>query len=136
MDEILKNTTCARHSSCCFELFSFTVYVVSASGTCVDQAESDDDRHSCIWIYARTKEGMLIGFFSGLLIDVQFGNILGFYALIYLLIGYINGLFEQMYYDEDIKLPLILIAASELVYGMVIYVLMFLFGANLIFYTI
>ena len=31
-----------------------------------------------------------------------------------------------MYYDEDIKLPLILIAASEVVYGLVIYVLMFL----------
>lgn len=73
-----------------------------------------------------TKEGMLIGFFSGLLMDIQFGNILGFYALIYLLIGYVNGLFEQMYYDEDIKLPLILIAASEAVYGLVIYVLMFL----------
>ena len=73
-----------------------------------------------------TKEGMLIGFFSGLLMDIQFGNILGFYALIYLLIGYENGLFEQMYYDEDIKLPLILIAASEVVYGLVIYVLMFL----------
>lgn len=73
-----------------------------------------------------TKEGMLIGFFSGLLMDIQFGNILGFYALIYLLIGYVNGLFEQMYYDEDIKLPLILIAASEVVYGLVIYVLMFL----------
>ena len=49
---------------------------------------------------------MLIGFFSGLIIDIQFGNILGFYALIYLLIGYVNGLFEQMYFDEDIKLPL------------------------------
>ena len=58
------------------------------------------------------KEGMLIGFFSGLIIDIQFGNILGFYALIYLLIGYVNGLFEQMYFDEDIKLPLILISAS------------------------
>ena len=67
-----------------------------------------------------------IGFFSGLIIDIQFGNILGFYALIYLLIGYVNGLFEQMYFDEDIKLPLILISASEFVYGLVIYLLMFL----------
>ena len=47
-----------------------------------------------------TKEGMLIGFFSGLLMDIQFGNIIGLYALIYLLVGYVNGLFEQMYYDE------------------------------------
>ena len=38
----------------------------------------------------------------------------------------VNGLFEQMYFDEDIKLPLILISASEFVYGLVIYLLMFL----------
>lgn len=73
-----------------------------------------------------SKEGMFVGFFSGLLMDIQFGNILGFYALIYLLIGFINGLFQQVYYDEDIKLPLALIAASEFLYGMVIYLLMFM----------
>ena len=59
------------------------------------------------------KDGMLVGFFSGLLTDIQFGNILGFYALIYLVAGYVNGLFEQMYYDEDIKLPLALVGATE-----------------------
>ena len=72
------------------------------------------------------KEGMLTGFFSGLLMDIQFGNILGFYALIYLLTGYANSLFQQVYYDEDIKLPLVLIAASEFLYGLVIYLLMFM----------
>ena len=36
------------------------------------------------------KEGMFLGFFSGLLIDIQFGTMLGFYALIYLIVGYIN----------------------------------------------
>ncbi len=73
-----------------------------------------------------SREGMLVGFFSGLLIDIQFGDILGFYALIYLLMGFINGLFQQLYYDEDIKLPLALIAASEFLYGLVIYLLMFM----------
>lgn len=73
-----------------------------------------------------TKEGMLIGFFSGLLMDIQFGNILGFYALIYLLIGYVNGLFEQMYYDEDIKLSSDFNRVPvKWCMGFVIYVLMF-----------
>ncbi len=72
------------------------------------------------------KEGMLVGFFSGLMIDIQFGGVLGFYALIYLLLGFINSLFEQVYYDEDIKLPLVLIGASEFLYGLVIYLLMFM----------
>lgn len=73
-----------------------------------------------------SREGMFVGFFSGLLMDIQFGNILGFYALIYLLIGFINGLFQHIYYDEDIKLPLALIAGSEFLYGLVIYFLMFM----------
>lgn len=72
------------------------------------------------------KEGMLLGFFAGLMVDIQFGSILGFYALIYLVIGYINGWFRQMYYDEDIKLPLCLIAGSEFVYGLAVYVLQFM----------
>ena len=72
------------------------------------------------------KDGMLVGFFSGLLVDIQFGELLGFYALIYLLIGYFNGLFHQMYYDEDIKLPLVLIAGSELSYGVIIYFFLFM----------
>ena len=40
--------------------------------------------------------------------------------------GYVNGLFEQMYYDEDIKLPLALVGATEFIYGLVIYLLMFM----------
>ena len=30
------------------------------------------------------KEGMLVGFFAGLITDIQFGTILGFYSLLYL----------------------------------------------------
>ena len=50
------------------------------------------------------REGMLVGFVSGLITDIQFGDMIGFYALIYLIAGYVNGIFEQIYFDEDIKL--------------------------------
>ena len=59
------------------------------------------------------KEGMWIGLAAGLLLDVQCGDIIGFYGLIYLLVGALNGLFEQLFFDEDIKLPLFLITLSE-----------------------
>lgn len=72
------------------------------------------------------REGMLLGFFSGLLIDIQFGEFIGFYALIYLVIGYINGKFQKMYYEDNIKLPLCLIAGSEFAYGIIIYVFMYM----------
>ena len=76
------------------------------------------------------REGMFLGFASGLLIDIQYGDMIGFYALIYLAAGFINGLFEQMYFDEDIKLPLFLIAGSDFIYGVVIYFLMFLLRSD------
>lgn len=72
------------------------------------------------------KEGMLVGFFCGLLTDVLFGNILGFYALIYLYIGYANGKFSGIFYREDIKLPIALIVISDLSYSMLVYILVFL----------
>ena len=39
------------------------------------------------------KEGMWIGFFTGLLLDVFIGSIIGFYALLYMYVGYLNGFF-------------------------------------------
>ena len=39
------------------------------------------------------KNGLLIGFFSGLLVDIFFGSVIGFYALVYMYIGYANGKF-------------------------------------------
>jgi len=69
--------------------------------------------------------GLLIGFFSGLLIDICFGSLPGFYALIYMCIGYVNGFFQSIFYDVDLKLPMILITASELAYGIIVYMFMF-----------
>lgn len=73
-----------------------------------------------------SKEGMLVGFFSGLLIDVFFSEYVGFYALIYMVLGYVNGFFNRIFYPEDIKLPLILIGASDLIYGHLICIFMFI----------
>ena len=79
------------------------------------------------------KEGMFIGFISGLIIDILFGKIFGFYALIYLVIGYLNGFFASIFYPEDIKLPMVLITSSELVYCFLIYVFRFLIQGKLRF---
>lgn len=72
------------------------------------------------------KEGLLIGFFCGLLNDIFFGSFLGFYALVLMYIGYANGKFSRIFYPEDIKLPLCLIVASDLSYGIICYVLTFM----------
>lgn len=71
------------------------------------------------------KSGLFVGFFSGLLMDIFFGDILGFYALIYMYIGYLNGIFRKMFYPEDIKLPIALIIGSDFLYNICIYLLLF-----------
>lgn len=72
------------------------------------------------------KEGLIIGFFCGLLSDVFFGFFLGFYALILMYIGYMNGKFSRIFYPEDIKLPIALIITSDLSYGILCYILLFM----------
>lgn len=76
------------------------------------------------------REGLVIGFFCGLLCDIFFGQVLGFYAMIIMYIGYINGKFSRIFYPEDIKLPIALIVVSELSYGIVCYVLLFLLNGR------
>lgn len=71
-------------------------------------------------------EGMVIGFLCGLIMDVFYGDILGFYALVYLVIGYLNGFFRSIFYPEDIKLPMILITASELAYCFLCFIFLFM----------
>ncbi len=76
-------------------------------------------------------EGMFIGFFSGLLIDIFFGKIIGFYALVYLFIGFVNGFFRRIFYPEDIKLPMILIGLSDLLYCFLCYIFLFMLRGKL-----
>lgn len=73
------------------------------------------------------KEGLWIGFFTGLLLDIFTGSILGFYALLYMYVGYFNGFSRKMFYPEDIKLPMLLIAVSDFSCSLIIYFLLFLF---------
>lgn len=72
------------------------------------------------------KTGLLFGFFCGLLADIFFGDVLGFNAMVYMYIGYMNGKFSSIFYPEDIKLPLVLILGSDLSYSLLNYVILFL----------
>lgn len=82
------------------------------------------------FMYGR-KCGLVVGFSCGLLTDIFYGDVLGFYAMIYMYIGFINGIFRSIFYKEDIKLPLALITGSDFIYGIVTYLLLFLLRSRL-----
>lgn len=75
--------------------------------------------------------GMLYGLLSGLLLDLFYSGPFGFYTLVYIYIGYINGIFTKYYYEDYITLPLILSMFNELAYSMYVYVLRFLIRGRL-----
>lgn len=71
------------------------------------------------------KAGMLVGFLSGIITDIFFGDLIGFYALIYMVLGYVNGFFKRIFYPEDIKLPLFLISASDFILENIVFLFLF-----------
>lgn len=79
------------------------------------------------------REGLLVGFFSGILIDIFFGSILGPYAYIYMTLGYFNGFFHRIYYVEDVLLPMIMITINDFLYNIIIYLIFFLLRNRLQF---
>lgn len=72
------------------------------------------------------KAGSVVGFFCGLLMDVCYGQVIGYYAFIYTIIGYMNGSLASMFYTEFLNMPLLLCILSDFIYNLYIYVFGFL----------
>ena len=77
--------------------------------------------------------GLTTGLVCGLLCDIFFGSFLGFYALLYMYIGFVNGLFHRSFFVGNYVLPLSLLIGSDFFYGMICYSLMFLFRSRFAF---
>lgn len=79
------------------------------------------------------KEGMLVGFFCGLLYDLYFGFAVGPFMLVYMLIGYCNGFFHRLYLVEDVLLPIIIIAFDDFIFNFITYIVFFVLRNRLSF---
>lgn len=73
------------------------------------------------------KTGLITGFFSGLLVDIFFGNYIGFFALIYMYTGFLVGKLHEIFFSQNMAIPIMVIGLSDFVFGFICYVLMFLF---------
>ena len=66
--------------------------------------------------------GMIFGLFSGLLIDIYFCDVIGYHALILLIIGFVSGIWNSLFYSDDLYIPIILLLLSELFYSLIYFV--------------
>ena len=76
--------------------------------------------------YSRGKiPGLLMGFFAGLCLDVFYCDILGFNALLLMIIGYVSGGLNKYFYSDNIYVPITLLVCSDLFYCLIYYVFWF-----------
>jgi len=76
--------------------------------------------------------GMMLGLASGLLVDLMYASyIIGLYALLHLIIGYLAGMTHRFYSKDDYTLPIGIIAVCDFLYGFFYYVFEFLLRGRL-----
>lgn len=68
------------------------------------------------------KDGCILGFILGILMDALYGSFFGVYALFLSVMGYVAGKIKQYFYEEDMTLPLVIIGIVDLLYGILIFV--------------
>lgn len=82
------------------------------------------------FMYGR-KLGIFTGFFCGAIIDLIYGSVVGICIFIYVLIGYGNGMANKLYFKDDLAVPLLAIAVSDLAYGFLYYICNFMLRGRL-----
>lgn len=71
-------------------------------------------------------EGMYVGFASGLLVDLIYSDLVGMNALLLVIVGYVVGICNEIYYRDELSIPIIIIAISDFAFNFAFYVLNFL----------
>ena len=74
-----------------------------------------------------SKEGAIVGGFTGLLMDIFFSRMIGFYTLLYLAMGLLFGRSQKNFYRENYILPVIFCGVSAVLFQAVLYITGFLF---------
>ncbi|KXL54050.1 rod shape-determining protein MreD [Anaerotignum neopropionicum] len=59
-----------------------------------------------------SKEGCIVGAFTGLLFDVFFGTAMGYYTLLYFALSYFTGKSQKNFYRENYLLPILFCALA------------------------
>ena len=66
-------------------------------------------------------EGMLYGLWAGLLTDLFYGKTVGFFMLVFLMLGFGGGFFSRYYTHESFAMPVVLCFIGELFFNFMLY---------------
>lgn len=78
-------------------------------------------------------EGAVVGFFCGIIQDIFFGGSIGYYGLLYMTLGYLAGIKNDIYFKDTFLIPLLLCVGGTLLSGLFVYVTGFLLRGRLNF---
>lgn len=81
------------------------------------------------------KTGLFTGLFVGFFVDCLYGNIIGLYALCYMIVGYLTGFCHRVYDKEDYVVPVCLVGAGDFIYNFLVYIIEFLFRRRFDFFV-
>lgn len=81
-------------------------------------------------------EGSLVGLCGGLLQDFILGKTVGFYALIYMIIGYIVGLLHKRVYTDIVFIPMLFSFLAYILKEFMVIVLLFVFKTKVPVYSL
>ncbi|MBR1758575.1 MAG: rod shape-determining protein MreD [Lachnospiraceae bacterium] len=79
--------------------------------------------------------GLILGFLTGLLMDILFSTIIGLDALIFMTIGVLIFLIERIEFRNPLYFSLTVIGGGSLIYSLLYYVLHFLLRGKMAFGT-
>ena len=77
--------------------------------------------------------GLFAGTICGLLVDLLYSSVIGVNIFIYAVVGFIAGMTNKVYIEDDFIFPMITIAVGDLIYGVLFYALKFLLRGRLDF---
>ncbi len=81
------------------------------------------------------EKGRRLGLILGLLQDLLFCPVLGFYGMLFFFLGHLSGFLTSDLTDTDLLIPLSLLGLSDLIYGLVSYLIFGFFQGNIHFFA-
>ncbi len=77
--------------------------------------------------------GMVTGFFSGLLIDIFYGQVIGMYALLFVAAGLAAGLLGRKFYSDNFYTPVLILTGCDVSVNILYFIIWFVMHSQFAF---